>query len=635
MKKLRSLSARLLVLILAMCLLGTAAVPANAAGLDLDEMTDNLLLAFGLSKSDYNNYAANYAASLPVQYKANSSSKYLPLGGGTAYGNCLSDFTAGYVYQVAQKLGIDMDDSQSLPELFSSEAVNYINRRAAAIKKADLISFQIDGATFITSAKDNIINSTQINWSKYVTSAEFLNYVQSFKQQVESEYAPTYGQKDAESIASVLEYILYECVAYGNEMVSAVEKIRSNNANAVILVLGLYNPVRGLTLTADGQTIDIGAMVERMIDVCNTQLLTKTMKMDKVAFIDISDTQTVGYSNMSLENDGASDQLGTVFTDIDRQLANQEGHNSIANWIAGALEEPCEHTNTIIKNAKEATCKEEGYTGDTVCSKCGYVVKKGTAISKAAHKLGDWKQTKAPSCIKEGEKVRSCSECTYTQTSTVSKIAHTLDSGTVTKEPGCESKGTKLYKCTVSGCSYTKTESIAAKGHNFENPVITKQPDCVNEGEKTGHCTVCSKTTTEKIPAEGHKWDEGTISVQAGCESEGEMTYVCLACTATSTQTIPATGHKYENYTSNNDATCQTNGTKTGICEGCGAEDVMEDTSGKAEHTYDNGTCTICGAQAPAEPKKEGVWIVAAAVGAVVLAAAGIWFFWLRKKPCV
>ena len=43
---------------------------------------------------------------------------------------------------------------------------------------------------------------------------------------------------------------------------------------------------------------------------------------------------------------------------------------------------PCEHTNTKVEGAKEATKDAEGYTGDTVCSDCGETISKGTSIPK-------------------------------------------------------------------------------------------------------------------------------------------------------------------------------------------------------------------------------------------------------------
>ena len=66
---------------------------------------------------------------------------------------------------------------------------------------------------------------------------------------------------------------------------------------------------------------------------------------------------------------------------------------------------------TTVVGKKEATCKEAGYTGDTVCE-CGTTVKKGEAIPKlTAHTWGDWITTTKPTETVEGEKTRTCSVC--------------------------------------------------------------------------------------------------------------------------------------------------------------------------------------------------------------------------------
>lgn len=51
------------------------------------------------------------------------------------------------------------------------------------------------------------------------------------------------------------------------------------------------------------------------------------------------------------------------------------------------------HGETELKNAKEATCTEEGYTGDTVCKVCGDVLQKGVIIQKLTHIYQDGRCT--------------------------------------------------------------------------------------------------------------------------------------------------------------------------------------------------------------------------------------------------
>lgn len=42
----------------------------------------------------------------------------------------------------------------------------------------------------------------------------------------------------------------------------------------------------------------------------------------------------------------------------------------------------CNHTNTEVRNKKDATTSAEGYTGDTYCKDCGKLISSGSAIPK-------------------------------------------------------------------------------------------------------------------------------------------------------------------------------------------------------------------------------------------------------------
>ena len=50
---------------------------------------------------------------------------------------------------------------------------------------------------------------------------------------------------------------------------------------------------------------------------------------------------------------------------------------------------PCSHTRTEIRNAKEATCTQDGYTGDKYCKSCGRRISKGTIIPATGHQYVD------------------------------------------------------------------------------------------------------------------------------------------------------------------------------------------------------------------------------------------------------
>ena len=81
----------------------------------------------------------------------------------------------------------------------------------------------------------------------------------------------------------------------------------------------------------------------------------------------------------------------------------------------------CTHATTEVKNAKDATCTEKGYTGDTYRKDCGAKLASGKEIEMTAHKWDAGKVTKEPTLAAEGVKTYTCSVCGKTKTEAIPK----------------------------------------------------------------------------------------------------------------------------------------------------------------------------------------------------------------------
>ena len=207
----------------------------------------------------------------------------------------------------------------------------------------------------------------------------------------------------------------------------------------------------------------------------------------------------------------------------------------------------CAHENTELRNAKEATCTEPGYTGDTYCKDCGEKIGTGTAIPAKGHtEVID--EAVAATCTTpgktEGKHCSVCNEVLVAQKEIPAK-GHSWDEGVITTSPTCSDAGVKTYTCTV--CSETKTEVLNATGHT---PVdVAEQPaTCTEAGHTAGvKCSVCGATISgiEEIPATGHTEviDE---AVAATCttpgKTEGKHCSVCNEVLVAQEE-IPAKGH--------------------------------------------------------------------------------------------
>ena len=218
----------------------------------------------------------------------------------------------------------------------------------------------------------------------------------------------------------------------------------------------------------------------------------------------------------------------------------------VINYVKGVWGgTPCSHENTEIRNAKDATCTEGGYTGDTYCKDCGEKIDTGTAILATGHtEVID--PAVAPTCTKsgktEGKHCSVCNEVLVAQTVIPAK-GHSWNEGEVTTQPTCKDKGVKTFTCTV--CHTTKTEEVPTKEHSWNKGEITTAPTCENAGVKTYTCTVCNETKTEAIVATGHTSVE-VPEKPATCTEPGHTAGTkCSVCGATLSgmEEIPAKGH--------------------------------------------------------------------------------------------
>ena len=166
----------------------------------------------------------------------------------------------------------------------------------------------------------------------------------------------------------------------------------------------------------------------------------------------------------------------------------------------------CEHRHTEIRNHREATCKEKGYTGDTYCKDCNKLLGTGKEMTALGH---DYKATvtKQPTTTEEGIMTYTCSGCNSSYTENIAKLPEEKHNhsytGSITREATCTEAGVRTYTCS---CGDSYTESIPATGHSYVSKV-TKAATTTEEGIMTYTCSKCGHSYTQPIAR--LKADEG------------------------------------------------------------------------------------------------------------------------------
>ena len=171
----------------------------------------------------------------------------------------------------------------------------------------------------------------------------------------------------------------------------------------------------------------------------------------------------------------------------------------------------CDHTHTEIRNQREATCTQTGYTGDTYCTDCDKLLGTGKELAALGH---DYKATvtKQPTTTEEGIRTYTCTRCNSSYTESIAKLPeqHKHEyTETVTKEPTCTDTGIKTFTCS---CGDSYTETIASLGHSYTSKV-TKVATITEEGIMTYTCSKCGHSYTQpiaKIKSDDSSKDNGS-----------------------------------------------------------------------------------------------------------------------------
>lgn len=188
------------------------------------------------------------------------------------------------------------------------------------------------------------------------------------------------------------------------------------NGTIAASLLKEYSDKSGITTTLSNVKAKESIVVE--IYSGETKIATTTFKGDKNLLVaneltcqtytvgTSSSWNTVWHSNVSEEFvptkavlyiDGAKMDTHKVLNDLGLEVYEDVNEET---WSAfpGTT-----HVEGVLVNEKEASCTEEGYTGDLVCPVCGEVLEKGTVIEKEKHehKL-DETTVKEATCTTDG-----------------------------------------------------------------------------------------------------------------------------------------------------------------------------------------------------------------------------------------
>jgi hypothetical protein len=162
----------------------------------------------------------------------------------------------------------------------------------------------------------------------------------------------------------------------------------------------------------------------------------------------------------------------------------------------------CDHAVTEVRGHVDATCTEDGYSGDTYCVLCGDLLDQGYVIEAEGHKIVV-DQPVDPTCTEPGHTYgRHCSVCgkVFVQPTEIPALGHDWGEWVVTKAPTATQPGVETRTCK-NDPSHKETREIPPTGGS--ELTITQQPQ-----DFTG---AVGETATFTVKATGDGLDRKSV----------------------------------------------------------------------------------------------------------------------------
>ena len=270
---------------------------------------------------------------------------YVAIGDGTA-------MPASYVDKLAKELNVSYKNL-AVNGMLIADTYDLLEKQQSEIEKAGLITIGFGANSFVNFAIDNVGRGiftgkfAEMDWAS-VVGEKNVHYVEEALASVYEEMAAKelgtieiFGKSldMAQLMTVAVESFAYAAASYAAELPQVIDAIHEINENAEILIVGMYNPVKGTSLVLGDSALNLGEYVDYLVEVANLRNLTYAVQTGRATFVEAKEVET---KNTSTEMDIITflfqylDMMGSVNTGEDTN-PSEAGHTYIKNQIKDAL----------------------------------------------------------------------------------------------------------------------------------------------------------------------------------------------------------------------------------------------------------------------------------------------------------
>ena len=179
----------------------------------------------------------------------------------------------GYVERLAAAINAEAAENG----VSDIEVVNYAktgNTVAAEranlsdVTDADLVTIGFSNVTFLNNALDTALSgaNTGFDWAGLL-GEEALPYVEDVLADIKAEIAALELEEEYTVILeTIVEAMAYNTVEYAVELPGLISDIKAVNSDALIIIVGMYNPLADTTIHVGGAEFNVSEYVDYLVD---------------------------------------------------------------------------------------------------------------------------------------------------------------------------------------------------------------------------------------------------------------------------------------------------------------------------------------------------------------------------------
>ena len=274
-----------------------------------------------------------YGNALSADYVIDKYSKYVALGDST-------ELEETYVEKLAEALGVPYENLTETGVSLDDVVAGNVD----ALSDADLISIGFNANNYIDNMVDRMIayEPVEFDWAKLV-GEKYADNVEAAIAKINAELiergldelvyeGSIYTTADALTVA--IEGYVYDYVTYLKNAYKAVDNIHAVNPEALVVLVGMYNPFEGVVLNNNGKTVALGAIYDTLIEAMDGYHFVYALVRENTIFVNAPAVET---SYAPGEYD-AVDYITEVLTGgIEAMMPTDAGHEYIKDQILDAL----------------------------------------------------------------------------------------------------------------------------------------------------------------------------------------------------------------------------------------------------------------------------------------------------------